>query len=389
MKRLVIRPGSFLGRLVQAWSKFSRLLVIVVLIIILIQFVSFLAAYVFPRMTTADWGTVEHGCWVKALALRDEILLVAPVEGKVSFLVPGGTKVQKGQALAEVISPVLEREMKGDWRQILRAVSERLYHLDRELAVIEKDITFLTGQTTKTTRDTEVVRYNLRELEQTRDRLALARQEVIHETNFRMMPGWQDCYRLVRAEEAGMFTAGVDGWEEITWDRLEAEGTNPFKLRYRSSEVNSGQLVQKGDPLGKIVTGNGQVLLVEPPGEGEISLPERGAGCRLRLGEEEHLLTFVDSRIIGEEEFWLLEEKSCLPELLAKRIFNIYLIYRRTTGVRVPRSALHYDEETGWKVYTSTQGIKKEIPVEVIDKDDRWAIVNNLNFGTSVLFRGF
>lgn len=251
MKRLVIRPGSFLGRLVQAWRKFSRLLVIAILLIIVIQLVSFLAAYVFPRMTMADWGTVEHGSWVKALALRDEILLVAPVEGKVRFLVPGGTKVQKGQALAEVVNPFLEQEMKGEWHRILQAVSERLDRLDRELAVVEKDIAFLSKQITKATRDTEVLRSNLRELEQARDRLILAREEVIQETSARMLPGWQDWYRLVRAEETGLFLTGTDGWEGTVLDRLEAEGRNPFQLRYSSLAVNSGQLVQKGESFGQ------------------------------------------------------------------------------------------------------------------------------------------
>src|SRR5690554_1560686 len=389
MKRLVLRPDSFLGRLVQAGRKLSRLLVIVVLLIFLVQLGSFLAAYLFPRMTAADWGTVEHGGWVKALALREEILLVAPVEGKVRFLVTGKTKVQKDQALAEVANPVLEQEMKGDWREIFRVVSERLYRLDRELALIEQDVAFVTGQIAKTTRQTEGRQNNLRELELARDRLAFARQEVIQETNSQTIPGWQDYYRLVRAEQAGIFTADTDGWEEIALSDLQKEETNPFQLRYSSSEVYSGRLVKKGDPLGKIVTGTGQILLVEPPGKGEISPLERGAVCRLRMGEEEHPLTFTGSCVIGGEELWLLEEKSFLPELLEKRIFNTYLIYRRTAGVRVPRSALHYNEETGWKVYTSSQGIKKAIPVELVDKDDRWAIVKNLNFGTSVLFRGY
>ena len=58
--------------------------------------------------------------------------------------------------------------------------------------------------------------------------------------------GWQDYYRLVRAEEAGVFSTGIDGWEEITLKDLEATGKNPFKTRSPVTGPFSRSL-EKGD----------------------------------------------------------------------------------------------------------------------------------------------
>jgi hypothetical protein len=144
--------------------------------------------------------------------------------------------------------------------------------------------------------------------------------------------------------------------------------------------------LEKGDFVGKIISGFQQTLLVEAPKRKNLQPPEEGSRCWLRIREEEYPVTFTGFCRLGEEEFWLFEEKSMRPELLQQRTFTVHLVYSRARGIRVPRSALHYDEGTGWKVYGSLRGTKKEIPVDVKAMDDRWAIVDQLAFGTPVFY---
>lgn len=387
MKRLVIRPDSFLGFLAKTGRKFFRILPVLIGIVLFLQVISFISSYLFPRVTVADWGTLEHGAWVKALALRDEVLLATPVEGEFRLLVAGGTKVQKGQAVAEVVNPVLSRQIKGEWREVFRVVSERLHRLDRELKTVEKDLAFLAGQGGQGMPATEKRQVDS-EIEVTRDRLLAARQDVIRETNLQTITGWQDYYQLVRAEETGFFLTVIDGWETVTFKDLEETRKNPFKIHY-NVPASFGRSLKKGDFVGKIVSGFQQILLVEAPERKGLSPPDEGSLCWLRLREEEYPVTFTGSYELGGEEFWLFEERSMRPELLQQRIFTVHLVYCRSKGVRVPRSALHYEEETGWKVYGSLRGTKREIPVEVVDMDDRWAIVDRLAFGTPVFYRGY
>ena len=71
MKRLVIRPNSVLGFLIRVGRRLPRILLAVIGMVLFVPLLSFFADYLFPRVTVADWGTVEHGAWVKAFALRD------------------------------------------------------------------------------------------------------------------------------------------------------------------------------------------------------------------------------------------------------------------------------------------------------------------------------
>ena len=384
MKRLVIRPNSVLGFLIRVGRRLPRILLAVIGMVHFVPLLSFFADYLFPRVTVADWGTVEHGAWVKAFALRDEIPVTTPIAGEFRLLVAGGTTVQKDQAVAEVVNPVFSRQLKGEWREVFRVVSERLHRLDRELEAVEKDMAFFAAQKRHGLPAGNGVPVE-QELKAIKENLLAVRQAVIEETNLQTITGWQDYYRLVRAEEAGVFSTGIDGWEEITLKDLEATGKNPFKTRSPVTGPFSRSL-EKGDYVGKVIYGIHQTLLVEAPKGKNLHPPEKGSRCWLRIREEEYPVTFTGSCRLGDEEFWLFEEKSMRPELLQQRIFTVYLVYSRTRGVRVPRSALHYDDGTGWKVYGSLRGTKKEIPVEVLSMDDRWAVVDQLEFGTPVFY---
>ena len=384
MKRLVIRENSIMGFLIRVGRKLPRILPAVIGMVLFVPVISFFSDYFFPRVTVADWGTLEHGAWVKALALRDEVLIATPVAGEFRLLVAGGTKVQKDQAVAEVVNPVFSRQMKGEWREGFRVVSERLHNLERELETVEKDLAFLAAQSRSGIPKGERMPVDP-ELRTIKKNLLDAKLAVIEETNLQTITGWQDYYRLVRAEEAGVFSTGIDGWERITLKDLEATGKSPFRLRF-PAPAPSGRSLEKGDFVGKIISGFQQTLLVEAPKRKNLQPPEEGSRCWLRIREEEYPVTFTGFCRLGEEEFWLFEEKSMRPELLQQRTFTVHLVYSRARGIRVPRSALHYDEGTGWKVYGSLRGTKKEIPVDVKAMDDRWAIVDQLAFGTPVFY---
>src|SRR5690606_31522964 len=193
MKRLVIRENSLLGVLIRAGRKLPRILPAVLGIIIFSPLLSFLADYLFPRVTVADWGTIEHGAWVKALALRDEVPIATPIAGEYRLLVAGGTKVQKDQAVAEVVNPVFSRQMKGEWREVFRAVSERLHRLEKELEAVEKDLAFLATQNRPGVPAGEGVLVD-QELKTIKENLLAVRQAIIEETNAQTITGWQDYY---------------------------------------------------------------------------------------------------------------------------------------------------------------------------------------------------
>ena len=206
------------------------------------------------------------------------MFVVTPIAGEYRLLVAGGQR-SKRPGRGGGSNPVFSRQMKGEWREVLRVVSERLHHLDRELEAVEKDLAFLAVQSKPGGQAGEggPVPPELRAIKET---LLTARAAVIEETNRKTMTGWQDYYRLVRAEAAGVFSTGIDGWEKITLKDLEATGKSPFKLRF-PAPASFDRSLEKGECVGKFISGFQKILLVKR----QKKTCKRKGRCWLRLRE--------------------------------------------------------------------------------------------------------
>jgi len=98
------------------------------------------------------------------------------------------------------------------------------------------------------------------------------------------------------------------------------------------------------------------------------------------------VVTYVGAGINDSDFFWIFEDRSFTPELLKKRVFQGYLVFKKTSGVRIPRSALKYEEDAVDKAYTLAFGKKKRVDVEVLDKNEEWAVVKGLSIGTPIYY---
>lgn len=380
MRKLVVRPGSFLDRLIKV---FPRLIPAIIIIFLLIQVVSFLARSYFPEMRVAEWGTIEHGMWVHTLLLRDETVLYPPIKGEVKILATDGSTLRAGDVVAEVVSPAFARRFSGDWRKVLRAVAGRLYKIEEELAEIEKDISVTSRSLSRlrSGKNREGTEKTLQELRTDQRRLQAFKNEVLREGEVRFGSGWQEQYRIIRAETPGTFRLRLDGKEGVGLEVLQSE-EDPFaghNITRRSQNP--------AKPVGKLITGTKQIIVCQVPKGTELQTPDEGEGCRLRVGNREFSLTFIGVSFNEADLFWIFEEATLDPELLDKRAFKAYLVFKTSSGIRIPRSAVHDRKEGGGKVYTVSRGAKKEIEVEILDISEEWAIVRGISLGTPVYCR--
>lgn len=378
LKRYVLKPDSFLGQLVGWLCSFKFLLlpaILLLLFLILSQLFFTAIRYLFPQMRVVDWGTVEQGQWVQTLAIRDETILKAPFDGEIILLVDEGTRVPAGEPLAEMISSDFPRELKKDGVLVLRTIALRLYNIDQEITQLEKDIQYLQNQT----REPEAIKGQLQKLTENKSQL-ISNYDNLIKTGDSYLPGWMENYQLVLSEKPGIFSMKIDGGEGL--DILERDGIEDlFTRKYAANERFTTKVKQK-KAWAKIISGHAQTLVCKLPEGLELEAPQEAT---LLVGGEKFPLLFLATDYTNN--YWFFEENSLAPKLIDKRTFQAYLIYKRSTGVRIPRSALSYQEQTGWTVTSTIKGEKCRINVEVIDTNDQWAIIKGLPIGTAVFCR--
>ncbi len=379
LKRYVLRPDSRLARLLRKKHLFRPFFIITLLLLLFLllsQLILGAIGYFFPQARVVDWGTVELGQWVKVLAIREEHLLTAPFPAELHLLAEEGTRIRVGETLAELIRADLNPGLDQEQRLTLRALAGRLNQIEQETAQLEKDLAFLLSQKQSPPATQE-------QIKQLRTALSLLQDTRTHllanlENNF---PAWTEYYRLVVADRPGFFSTRLDGGEELDVFVASEMSGDPFTQSYRPTQ-NVPKKVQQGKAWGKIIADYAQTLICRLPAEANLEPPEEAI---LVVNGERFPLAFLATDYTNRH--WFFTEKTLAPTLLEQRLFPGYLIFKRTTGLRVPAAALNYHEQAGWTVTTSIKGSRSKLGVEVIAQNDQWAIVEGLPIGTMVFYR--
>jgi hypothetical protein len=378
LKRYVLKPDSFLARVLKMLPLF-RLpllsLVVLLLFLLLTQLIYAGIGYLFPRVKVVDWGTIEHGQWVEVLMLRPEMVLSAPFTGEAYLLVEEGTRVRAGEAVAELIKTKAAPNLSKEDLLALRTIAFRLYHLDLEVGAINKELEILAEHNPNPVgkqEDRQFLTTRKTELLATRTRLSHNAETVLAD--------WQSNYQLVVAAQPGIFSTHLDGGENL--DLLEHHQIKTDLNQKTSVPRSFNSKLTAGKPWAKMVTEYTQTLVCQLPAGVNLDPPEEAV---LLANGRRYQLSFLATDYTNR--LWYFTENSLALELLEKRSFSAYLIYRSTTGLRVPRPALVYEEKKGWTVTTSVKGNKHCIEIEVVDMDDQWAIVQGLPLGTAIYYQ--
>lgn len=191
----------------------------------------------------------------------------------------------------------------------------------------------------------------------------------------------------IPAPVSGLFSASVDGWEELCYDdlrRIEPDALQALMQEERSLPANA---------LGKLVSGTRWYF---------AALTDAEKADRLR---SEAAVSVVFGRYYGEQLTmkleWISAEEngvrtvllSCgesMGKMLNSRIQEAELVLREESGLRVPRRALHVDEDGKTCVYVQTglQAEKKLVTV-LEDFDDYYMVTGEaLRLGDQIIVSG-
>ncbi|HHT49331.1 MAG TPA: hypothetical protein GXZ98_08585 [Firmicutes bacterium] len=378
MKRYVLRPDSFLARLLKILPnrRISLLSIgLLLLLLLLSQLIYAGISYLFPRVRVVDWGTIEYGQWVDVLVLRNELVLTAPFDGEARLLVEEGARVRAGEAVAELINVKVWLDLEEEQRLALRTIALRLNQIDQEVAQIDKDLAVLTAHDSSLAGIKTEARYLVtQKAEFLEQRASLLRNVEM------VLADWQSYYQLIVTDQPGIFSTKLDGGEGL--DLLEhTEWKTPFKHGFSGNRGFASKLTA-GQPWAKLIMDYTQTLVCQLPPGSDLKPPEEAV---LLVNGRRFNLSFLATDYTNRQ--WYFTENSLAPELLEKRSFPAYLIYRSATGLRVPTPALAFEKNTGWTVSTSVKGEKRPVAVEVVDMNDQWAIINGIPLGTVIYDR--
>ena len=180
------------------------------------------------------------------LVLRSEAVLAAPFNGEASLLVEEGTRVRTGEAVAELVSTEARSKLGADDRVALRTIAHRLYHIDQEVAQIEKDLAFRAVHNQNLAGEQAEERY----LSQRKAQLLADRRQLDRNAEA-ICANWRECYHLVVVDQPGIFSTQLDGGEGF--DLLEHAQPKGLLTRgvYRKpgfeSEGKSGRTMGEND----------------------------------------------------------------------------------------------------------------------------------------------
>lgn len=183
----------------------------------------------------------------------------------------------------------------------------------------------------------------------------------------------------VRASVSGIFTAQVDGLEEVLHEiSLQAAGPEVFK--YNVQTPVPGAEIKTGQDVCKIVNNLIPTQLL-------LHFPQ--ASHDLQLSEEQKVQLYVDSKLLGSftirDYKWdsnvlimLVEGNEFKENLLNKRFVKVEIVLNSQKGYLVPeKSVVNRGKEKGIYCTKSEEIVFK--PVKVLKRKDDKALIEGLN----------
>jgi hypothetical protein len=304
-------------------------------LLLLIELFSILLENLSLKPVIAQWGTIEKGFWAEALFLRDETLLFAPIDGDLVLKLADGSRIPQGEIVADITNR-------------------------------KEDLTGLKQENASTFRNSE---YNL----------------PTHQSMAKRIKHRPTGIGLVAAKNVGYLFYRYDEWETyFTPDQFGKLTIIDFNRIY--SLKTPVKQIRDGMVVGKVIHPFHQIIsfIVNPK---QIGMPVIGDLWWLKNGKNTfpcpvvNLIKLTDGRMIVG-----LDDVSMLPEYMPERRAKVFIIFKRISGISVPVQALYKrGHDTVVKIVKGEES--KEIKVVVRENDGVKAIIDGIEFGTTIISR--
>ncbi len=383
------------GKIRFKWRPFRgmlRLLRRILLIIVLIELIRIAIGGFITRPVVAKWWTIEKGFWTEALFLREEKIYTAPAEGKLAVTVEEGVMIPEGELLAYIES----KDDSGTEGNI--HPSTRLESLHREENRLKQDLNRVTAevgakqsllvQTSRNAATLERIKEDLAILEKEKGRILRS----IHQTRERIetlnsTAATANDKRIITAVGPGYLFYQSDGWEEKLrpeWYRriTRSDLRRNYPLRKTRRKVKAGEFV------GKIIHSFNQRIVIEVDPE-RIRKPVVGDRWWIKNRDSlfgTNIIYCKRSADQPQTTLVVLSAPGIGQKFLPERRARVFIVYRRLSGISVPVRALFRTKNDTYVKVLKGDEYKRQ-SVQVLETDSEQAIIEGLEFGSTIISR--
>ncbi len=180
----------------------------------------------------------------------------------------------------------------------------------------------------------------------------------------------------VTAPTSGIVSYRVDGHESVL---TPASFENITKELLEDLNLKTGQIIATNDQQGKVIN-NFECYIATVMMTDAALNAEVGQKVKIRLSnkdEVEATISYKSDIINGEEVILVLKITSKVEDLISYRKISFDIIWWSDTGLKVPNSAIIYDEENNPYIIKSRSGYLDKILVKKLKETKSYTIVDN------------
>jgi hypothetical protein len=370
------------------WLKFLGLTIAVFMVLFVLEAGWLLITNLFKKVVVANWGSIEKGCWLEALYLREEKVVTAPVAGRLTAKVKTGDRIPRDEIIVWIDSgnAFFDKKIEASDDQI--ATFKKLQHYLREESALHMDLRRI-NRDLEQSEPQEKINSNpdLILLKQEKERVLRTIQSV-HSIGERYRREFEPLFTnltFVAVEEPGYFTYEYDGYETSlspkAFPSLKAED---FGRKYLSKKP--GGHVKNGEVLGKLINPFQQMIALKVDTR-NIAIPKKGDIWRIKTKSGWKNGPVSDFKPLGENQAIVgVEIQAVENEQLTSRTAKMFVIYQKVSGVIVPvQSLFHHDGIAYVRVVKGES--YQEKAVDTVATDGGRAIITGIDAGAIIISR--
>ena len=319
------------GKVKKKKSIFKAIVGTAVVVLLAAYFVFALFSYFNKRRI--NYYEVEEGSLVKehnftGLILRTEKVVESEESGYISFFVPDKRKVAKGQSVYLI-------DGTGRLAEFFQKETESLNALDKsKLQMIKESVKAASvGFDPVSFRDSYDIRESLDGIiqEYTSIDSLNAMSEDLKKSGI--------VFHEFPAQKTGTVSYSIDGYEEITTEDITQSLFD--RSQYQRTRVLSGELVEQGQPVYKLITDEKWYLVFEENEEIKNQLSGKDT-IKVSLGDKS--ITFnvpytsimsVDGNVYG-----LLTLDRYMVQFVSDRFLDFEIVTNDVSGLKIPEKAI-------------------------------------------------
>lgn len=179
----------------------------------------------------------------------------------------------------------------------------------------------------------------------------------------------------VTAPMSGVVSYRIDDLEEVlTPNNFE----NLNKKFLENLGLKTGQIVSSNSEMGKIIN-NYECYIATIMNSQEAIQAEEGDKVQLRLSTQDVITATISyKKIEGKDVLLVLKITECVEEMIDYRKISFDIIWWEYEGLKVPKTAIIYDNSLSYIVRTRG-GYLNKILIKILKEGENYCIIGNYN----------